>query len=156
MGNSKRNPEGDGPGRGKSTGKARSARPRKSVQTGKSAKATHVANAPKAAPVASADGEIDEAATPSFETALERLEVSVARLEEGEMPLGEALELFESGVKLSRQCQSTLDQAERRIEILVADRGLKLDDVGAGAGDGIVDFDFESDEDVDDESAFED
>ena len=59
---------------------------------------------------------------PSFEAALEQLEGSVARLEEGEMPLEEALELFEAGVKLSRQCQSTLEGAERRIEILVAER----------------------------------
>ena len=38
------------------------------------------------------------------------------------MPLEEALELFEVGVKLTRQCEQTLDAAERRIEILVADR----------------------------------
>lgn len=67
---------------------------------------------------------------PSFETALERLETSVSRLEEGEMPLEEALELFESGVKLSRQCQSTLEQAERRVEILVADRDSEEGGVG--------------------------
>jgi len=59
----------------------------------------------------------------SFETALAQLEGTVARLEEGEMPLEEALALFESGVKLSRQCATTLEEAERRIEILVADRG---------------------------------
>jgi exodeoxyribonuclease VII small subunit len=58
----------------------------------------------------------------AFESALERLEETVARLEEGEMPLEEALDLFESGVRLSRQCQAQLDRAERRIEILVADR----------------------------------
>jgi exodeoxyribonuclease VII small subunit len=59
----------------------------------------------------------------SFESALGQLEGTVSRLEEGEMPLEEALELFESGVKLSRQCSTTLEEAERRIEILVADRG---------------------------------
>ena len=58
----------------------------------------------------------------SFESALEQLEGTVARLEEGEMPLEEALALFESGVKLSRQCSTTLEEAERRIEILVSDR----------------------------------
>ncbi len=67
-----------------------------------------------------AKGQADPA---SFETALEQLESTVVRLEEGEMPLEEALELFESGVKLSRQCSTTLGEAERRIEILVADRG---------------------------------
>jgi len=72
-----------------------------------------------------AEGPPDSDSTPaSFESALEQLEGTVARLEEGEMPLEEALELFESGVKLSRQCSTTLEEAERRIEILVADRGL--------------------------------
>ena len=51
----------------------------------------------------------------------------MARLEQGEMPLEEALELFEAGVKLSRQCATTLEDAERRIEILVADRGVGED-----------------------------
>ena len=88
------------------------------------------------------------AETLSFESALEKLEGSVARLEEGEMPLEEALELFESGVKLSRQCQSTLETAERRVEILVADRELE------SGGESEVAFEFE--EDGDDESEFED
>jgi exodeoxyribonuclease VII small subunit len=76
----------------------------------------------------------------SFETTLEQLEATVARLEEGEMPLEEALELFESGVKLSRQCSVTLEEAERRIEILVADRS---------AGEGSEAVPFESEEDSD-------
>jgi exodeoxyribonuclease VII small subunit len=59
----------------------------------------------------------------SFEGALEQLETTVGRLEEGEMPLEEALELFEKGVSLSKQCTTTLEAAEKRIEILVADRG---------------------------------
>lgn len=58
----------------------------------------------------------------SFESALEQLETTVGRLEAGEMPLEEALELFENGVNLSRQCATTLEAAEKRIEILVADR----------------------------------
>jgi exodeoxyribonuclease VII small subunit len=75
-----------------------------------------------------AEGQSDSSSTPvSFESALEQLEGTVARLEEGEMPLEEALELFESGVKLSRQCSTTLEEAECRIEILVADRGLGED-----------------------------
>ena len=43
-------------------------------------------------------------------------------LEEGELPLEKSLELFERGVKLSKFCHSTLEEAERRIEIL-DDRG---------------------------------
>lgn len=58
----------------------------------------------------------------SFEGALEQLESTVGRLEEGEMPLEESLELFEKGVALSRRCTETLEAAEKRIEVLVADR----------------------------------
>jgi exodeoxyribonuclease VII small subunit len=71
---------------------------------------------------AAAESPDSEPAAPPFERALEQLEATVSRLEEGEMPLEEALELFESGVKLSRQCAATLEQAERRVEILVANR----------------------------------
>lgn len=63
-----------------------------------------------------------EDASLSFEAALERLEQTVSKLEEGDLPLEEALVLFESGVALSRRCNETLEAAERRIEILVADR----------------------------------
>lgn len=73
---------------------------------------------------ASPNDESEDALGPaSFEGALDQLERTVTRLETGEMPLEEALEVFESGVKLSRQCNETLEAAERRIEILVADRG---------------------------------
>ena len=58
----------------------------------------------------------------SFEGALAQLEETVGRLEAGEMPLEEALTLFERGVRLSRRCTTTLEAAERRIEMLVADR----------------------------------
>ena len=42
-------------------------------------------------------------------------------LEQGELTLEKSLELFEQGVKLSRECQERLTQAERRIEILMRD-----------------------------------
>ncbi len=58
----------------------------------------------------------------SFETALASLEGVVARLESGDMPLEQALEAFEEGVAWSRRCAATLDAAERRIEILMAER----------------------------------
>lgn len=72
-----------------------------------------------------AKGETEEPASEvlSFEGALEQLETTVGRLEEGEMPLEEALALFEKGVALSRQCTETLEAAEKRIEILVAEDG---------------------------------
>ena len=90
----------------------------------------------------------------SFEGALLQLEETVGRLESGEMPLEESLELFEAGVKLSRQCNETLEAAERRIEILVADRASS----GRGEVGGAWDTEeFESDLDTEDESdEFED
>lgn len=57
----------------------------------------------------------------AFETSLEELERIVRELEQGELPLEKSLELFEQGVKLSRECQDRLNQAERRIEILMRD-----------------------------------
>ena len=57
----------------------------------------------------------------TFESSLEELERIVRDLEQGELPLEKSLELFEQGVKLSRECQERLNQAERRIEILMRD-----------------------------------
>jgi len=57
----------------------------------------------------------------TFEASLEELERIVRQLEEGELTLEKSLELFEQGVKLSRECQERLNQAERRIEILMRD-----------------------------------
>lgn len=56
--------------------------------------------------------------TKDFESAIAELEQIVKTLEEGELPLEKSLELFERGVKLSKFCHSTLEEAERRIEIL--------------------------------------
>ena len=60
---------------------------------------------------------------PSFESALERLEAIVERLEGGELPLEDALRAFEEGVTLSRRCSAELEAAERRIEQLVGGDG---------------------------------
>ncbi|MFN2455619.1 MAG: exodeoxyribonuclease VII small subunit [Pyrinomonadaceae bacterium] len=56
-----------------------------------------------------------------FESSLTALEKIVRELERGELPLEQSLELFEQGVRLSRECQTRLNQAERRIEILMRD-----------------------------------
>ncbi len=53
-----------------------------------------------------------------FEAAIAELESTVKRLEEGELSLEKALELYERGVQLSRYCHARLEEAERRIEIL--------------------------------------
>lgn len=67
-------------------------------------------------------------ATPpqDFETALQRLEAIVKNLEDGELALDKALELFEEGIRLSRFCHSKLEKAERRVELLLKDgEGIK-------------------------------
>jgi len=55
----------------------------------------------------------------SFEASLEELEKIVRHLEAGDLPLDRSLELFEQGVRLSRECQKRLDEAERKVEILL-------------------------------------
>ena len=57
----------------------------------------------------------------TFEASLEALEQIVHELESGDLPLEKSLELFEDGIRLSRQCQERLNQAERRIEVLLRD-----------------------------------
>lgn len=57
-----------------------------------------------------------------FEKALERLETIVTELERGELSLDESLKIFEEGVKLSKTCLKMLDDAERKVEILVKDK----------------------------------
>ena len=57
----------------------------------------------------------------TFEASLEALEQIVRQLESGDLPLEKSLELFEQGIRLSRECQDRLSQAERRIEILLRD-----------------------------------
>ena len=57
----------------------------------------------------------------TFESSLAALEQIVRELERGELPLERSLELFEQGVRLSRECQERLQAAERRIEVLLRD-----------------------------------
>ena len=56
---------------------------------------------------------------PDFETALKSLEEIVSQLEAGDLTLDRALELFERGVKISRFCNSKLEEAERKVETLI-------------------------------------
>ncbi|MCC6522484.1 MAG: exodeoxyribonuclease VII small subunit [Polyangiaceae bacterium] len=58
---------------------------------------------------------------PSFESAAERLAAIVAQMERGELPLDQALALFEEGMALARSAQTRLDEAERRLEELIAE-----------------------------------
>lgn len=58
---------------------------------------------------------------PSFEQTLEELEGIVSKLEVGNLPLDEALNEFEKGVKLAKQGQIQLKKAEQRIQILLSE-----------------------------------
>lgn len=57
----------------------------------------------------------------TFEASLAELEEIVTKLEDGDLPLDASLELFEKGIKLSRECRERLTTAERRIEVLMKD-----------------------------------
>jgi exodeoxyribonuclease VII small subunit len=57
-----------------------------------------------------------------FEDAINKLEKIVSRLEEGDIPLEESLKLFEEGIRLSRFCNQKLDEAEKKVEILLKDK----------------------------------
>ena len=54
-----------------------------------------------------------------FEDALNKLEKIVSKLEEGDIPLEESLKFFEEGIRLSRLCNQKLDEAEKKVEILL-------------------------------------
>jgi len=54
-----------------------------------------------------------------FEDRLERLEVLNEKMKEGSVPLDEAIDLFEEGIKLARSLEKDLSKVERKIEILV-------------------------------------
>jgi exodeoxyribonuclease VII small subunit len=60
----------------------------------------------------------DQPAEPTFEQALQRLQTIVQELDGGELGLDRALERYEEGVGLLRQCHDVLQKAERRIELL--------------------------------------
>jgi exodeoxyribonuclease VII small subunit len=56
---------------------------------------------------------------PNLEKSLQQLEDIVQQLEEGDIPLEKALQQFEKGVKISRDCQQALDSAEQRVKVLI-------------------------------------
>lgn len=54
-----------------------------------------------------------------FEAALTQLEALVDAMEEGDLGLEESLQAFEQGIKLTRECQQALAQAEQKVQLLV-------------------------------------
>lgn len=58
-----------------------------------------------------------------FEDAMKELEDIVKRLESGDLSLEESLKIFEEGIALSRYCFRKLEEAEKRVSILIKDEG---------------------------------
>ena len=73
----------------------------------------------------------------SFEEALKRLEEVVERLEKGDLPLEEALGLFQEGTALVRHCEGLLNAAEAKVEMLVREgEGFRTEPFPQGEEDG--------------------
>ena len=60
---------------------------------------------------------------PKFEEALKRLEQIVEELEGGELPLEESMKQYEEGVHLSKLCAKRLEEAKKKIELLMKENG---------------------------------
>jgi exodeoxyribonuclease VII small subunit len=73
--------------------------------------------------------------TINLEKALTDLEDIVEELESGDRPLEKAMKKFEEGIKLTRNCQAALKEAEQKVEILLKSAG----------GDDLEDFEVEED-----------
>jgi exodeoxyribonuclease VII small subunit len=59
----------------------------------------------------------------TVETALGELETLIARMESGELSLEDSLQAFEQGIRLTRECQEALAQAEQKVQILLSEKG---------------------------------
>ncbi len=70
----------------------------------------------------------------SFEESLQELDTLVNKLENGDLSLEKSLEAFEKGIKLTRECQQHLTEAEQKVSLLV------------GEGDDLQLVDFDSPE----------
>ena len=58
-----------------------------------------------------------------FEQALEDLEELVSAMEQGELSLEDSLQAFEKGIKLTRECQTALKNAEQKVQVLINENG---------------------------------
>ena len=59
-----------------------------------------------------------------FEKSLKKLEQLVERMEDGDLSLEDSLKNFEEGVKLTRECQQALLQAEQKVKLLLEDNAV--------------------------------
>ena len=69
------------------------------------------------------DPSITAKKTINLEKALSDLEDLVEELEPGELPLEKAMKKFEEGIKLTRNCQAALKDAEQKVEVLLKSAG---------------------------------
>ena len=69
-----------------------------------------------------------------FEASLDKLEKLVEKMEDGDLTLEESLKIFEEGVKLTRECQQTLADAEQKVKLLIEESG-KITNTGFEAYD---------------------
>ena len=78
----------------------------------------------------------------NFEEALEELERLVSSMEEGELSLEDSMKAFEKGIKLTRECQTALQKAEQKVQILLNDSGetqaFDVEDEGRGKFNGLT------------------
>ena len=58
-----------------------------------------------------------------FEASLDKLEKLVEKMEDGDLTLEESLKIFEEGVKLTRECQQALADAEQKVKLLIEESG---------------------------------
>ncbi|WP_106769942.1 exodeoxyribonuclease VII small subunit [Paenibacillus faecalis] len=59
----------------------------------------------------------------SFEEAMTQLEAIVSQLEDGDVPLEKAIDLYQKGMRLSQMCSQKLEQVEQKIEMIVEEAG---------------------------------
>lgn len=64
----------------------------------------------------------------TFEQSISELEDIVSKLENGDVSLDESLELFEQGIKLSKNCQKILDTAEKKVSVLMANEDGEMEE----------------------------
>ena len=74
---------------------------------------------------------MSDSKTVNLEKSLTDLEALVEELESGDLPLDKAMKKFEQGIKLTRNCQAALKDAEQKVEVLLKSAG----------GESLQDFD---------------
>ena len=72
-----------------------------------------------------AKGRESEMTKPTFATAMTELEEVVRKLEQGDVPLEEAIDLYKKGMELSKLCHDTLQNAEQQLISIVGEDGEK-------------------------------